>query len=252
MEGHSYFVGVDVGTQSTKTLIIDGETGIVVGKASKSYGLIKGLPPGHKEQDARVWIDALHYTLRESLKESGADPKDVKAIGVSGQQHGFVPLDRYGNVIRPVKLWNDTSTIEECEILTSKMGGKKAVIEELGVPILPGYTAPKILWLKRHEPENYSKLATVLLPHDYVNYYLTGNKLMEYGDASGMALMNVRTRAWCDKIIEIIDPDLKAKLPPLQPSDKPAGMIRKEIAKILVALRSRLTFGSAFIFLIRG
>jgi len=112
------------------------------------------------------------------------------------------------------------------------MGGKKAVIEALGLTIPPGFTASKILWLKRHEPENYSKLETVLLPHDYLNFYLTGNKVMEYGDASGTALMNIRTRTWCDKILEIIDPGLKEKLPPLQPSDKPAGILRKEIAEI--------------------
>ena len=231
MVERQYFIGIDNGTQSTKTLVIDGETGQVLGKASKSYGLIEGLPPGHKEQDPKFWIDALHYTLRQSMKEAKIDPKDVKAIGVSGQQHGLVPLDAEGRVIRPVKLWNDTSTIEECEILTRKMGGKKAVIEALGLTIPPGFTASKILWLKRHEPENYSKLKTILLPHDYLNFYLTGNRVMEYGDASGTALMNIRTRTWCDKILEIIDPNLKEKLPPLQPSDRPAGTIRKEIAK---------------------
>jgi len=226
-----YFIGVDTGTQSTKTLIVDGETGKVLGKASKSYGLIEGLPPGHKEQDPKVWIEALHFTIRQALKESKIDPKEIRGIGVSGQQHGFVPLDSEGNVIRPAKLWNDTSTIEECEILIREMGGKKAVIDALGLMIPPGYTAPKILWLKRHEPENYARLATVLLPHDYLNFYLTGNKVMEYGDASGTALMDIRTRKWCDKIIEIIDPELKDKLPPLQPSDRPAGFVRKEVAE---------------------
>ena len=231
MVERQYFIGIDNGTQGTKTLIVDGETGQVVKKASKSYGLIEGLPPGHKEQDPQVWIDALHYTLKQVLNEAGINPKHVRAIGVSGQQHGLVPLDAEGNVIRPVKLWNDTSTIEECEILTRRMGGKKAVIEALGLTIPPGFTASKILWLKRHEPKNYSRLATILLPHDYLNFYLTGNKVMEYGDASGTALMNIRTRTWCDKILEIIDPNLKEKLPPLQPSDRPAGIVRKEIAE---------------------
>jgi len=113
MVGKQYFIGIDNGTQSTKTLIVDGETGEVLGNASKSYGLIEGLPPGHKEQDPKVWVEALHYTLKQALKEAEIDPKCVRAIGVSGQQHGFVPLDAEGRVIRPVKLWNDTSTIEE-------------------------------------------------------------------------------------------------------------------------------------------
>ena len=133
-----YFVGIDTSTQSTKTIIVHGETGQVVGKATKAYGLIEGLPPGHKEQDPAVWIDALHETLKQALNQSKINPKAVKAIGVSGQQHGLVPLDKEGRVIRPVKLWNDTSTIEECEILTQKLGGQKSVIEHLGLTIPPG------------------------------------------------------------------------------------------------------------------
>ena len=227
-----FFIGIDNGTQSTKTIIVNGEDGSVVGKATERYGLIEGLPPGHKEQDPAVWIRALNKTLKEALKRSGIDPKDVRAIGVSAQQHGFVPVDKKGRVIRPAKLWNDTSTTEECEYLMRKLGGMRAVINLIGNPILPGYTAPKILWLKRHEPENYAKLRTVLLPHDYLNYYLTGRKVMEYGDASGTALMDVRARRWSKEVIEAIDPELEKKLPPLQSSDKPAGLIRKEIAEM--------------------
>ena len=225
------FLGVDNGTQSTKTIIVDGETGQVVAKAVKGYGLVEGLPPGHKEQDPTVWIDALHETINQALHKAKIDSRNVMAIGVSGQQHGLVPLDEKGKVIRPVKLWNDTSTLDECNILTRKLGGKKAVIEHLGLTIPPGFTASKILWLKRHEPENYDKLSTVLLPHDYLNFYLTSRKVMEYGDASGTALMNVRTRKWCKEVLDAIDPNLIEKLPPLQGSDKTAGTIREEIAE---------------------
>jgi len=228
---HSYFIGVDNGTQSTKTIVVDGENGSVIGKATEGYDLIEGLPPGHKEQDAAVWIEALHRTVRVALKEAKVDKKDVKGIGVSAQQHGFVPLDAKDNVIRPVKLWNDTSTMRECNYLTRKLGGKKAVINLLGNAILPGYTASKILWLKRNEPENYARLETVLLPHDYLNFYLTGRKAMEYGDASGTALMDVKTRTWSKEAVEAIDPQLEDKLPPIQSSDKPIGTIRKEIAE---------------------
>jgi len=231
MVGLEFFVGIDNGTQSTKTIIINGETGEVVGKATKTYGLIEDRPPGHKEQDPVVWIDALHETVKGALEEAKIDPADVRAIGVSGQQHGLVPLDEQGNVVRPVKLWNDTSTIRECEILTRKLGGEKAVIELLGLTIPPGFTASKVLWLKRHEPRNYKRLKTILLPHDYLNFYLTGRKVMEYGDASGTALMNIRTRTWSKKTSEAIDPYLKSKLPPLQSSDKPVGAIRREIAE---------------------
>jgi xylulokinase len=231
MVKNEYFVGVDIGTQSTKTIIVNREKGKIVGKATQTYGLIEGLPPGNKEQDPKVGSNALNYTIKQAIEESKIPPKEIKAIGVSGQQHGLVPLDEEGNVIRPVKLWNDTSTIEECEYLTRKLGGKKRVIELLGLTIPPGFTASKILWLKRHEPENFKKLITILLPHDYINFYLTGNKVMEFGDASGTALMNIRTRKWCKQILQIIDLKLEDKLPQLNSSDKSVGIIRKEIAK---------------------
>lgn len=228
-----YFIGIDNGTQSTKTIVIDGESGKVLGKAVKEHTFIEGLPPGHKEQDPTVWIDALMETVKAAIRAAGIDPKNIRAIGVSGQQHGLVPLDEQGRVIRPAKLWNDTSTFRESEYLTRRLGGLKRVIELLGLSIPPGFTAPKILWLKRHEPWNYRRLRTILLPHDYLNFYLTGRKVMEYGDASGTALMNIRTRTWCKEVLEAIDPNLEEKLPPLQSSDKPAGFIRREIAEIL-------------------
>ena len=109
----------------------------------------------------------------------------MKAIGVSGQQHGFVPLDKKGRVIRPAKLWCDTSTIEQCEQFEAEFGGSEGLIKLAGNAMLPGYTAPKILWLKQNEPKNYKALEAVLLPHDFINFHLTGDRGMEYGDASG-------------------------------------------------------------------
>jgi len=226
-----YFVGVDNGTQSTKTIVVDGEDGSILGKATESYGLIEGLPPGYKEQGATVWIDALNKTIRNALREAKISPRDVRGIGVSAQQHGFVPVDSRGNPIRPVKLWNDTSTIRECNYLTRKLGGEEDVIDFIGNTMRPGYTASKILWLKRNEPWNYARLATVLLPHDYLNFYLTGRMVMEFGDASGTAMMDVKTRTWSKEVVEAIDPELEEKLPPLQGSDKPVGMIRSEISR---------------------
>ena len=232
MADKEYFIGIDNGTQGTKTIVIDGETGGVLGKAVKEYGFIEGLPPGHKEQDPAVWIDALIDTVREAIRKARINPRNIKAVGVSAQQHGLVPLDDRGRVIRPAKLWNDTSTIRESQYLIRRLGGLRAVIDLLGLSIPPGFTAPKILWLKRYEPQNYRQLKTVLLPHDYLNFYLTGRKVMEYGDASGTALMNIKTRTWCKEVIEAIDPNLEEKLPPLQSSDKPAGFVRKEVAEM--------------------
>jgi xylulokinase len=154
----------------------------------------------------------------------------VHGIGVSGQQHGFVPLDEKGDVIRPAKLWCDTSTVAECALLTKKLGGAKATIRQGGLLFLPGFTAPKIFWLKRHEPQNYRRLRHVLLPHDYLNFYLTGNYFMEYGDASGTALMDVRKRIWSKVVIGAIDRNLSDWLPPLSDSHKPAGLLRADLA----------------------
>jgi len=211
-------------------VVVEGESGVIVGRATKGYGLIEGLPPGRMEQHPSTWVEALEETLRMALNSSGIDPSHVKAMGVSGQQHGFVPLDDEGRVIRPAKLWNDTSTAEECKIIMESLGGRDAVIRLIGNDIPPGFTASKILWLKRHEPKNYSKLSTFLLPHDYLNYHLTGIFSMEYGDASGTALMDVKSRKWSKEVLESIDPSLEDKLPPLQPSNEPAGNLRKELA----------------------
>ena len=155
------------------------------------------------------------------------------AIGVSGQQHGFVPLDRSGGVIRPAKLWCDTATAAECDEITAALGGPKATLKATGNAVLPGFTAGKILWLKKHEPKHFAKLATVLLPHDYLNFWLTGNAFMEYGDASGTALMDVRKRRWCEAAVQAIDADLLGKLPKLSSSEVPAGQLSAATAKEL-------------------
>lgn len=229
----SLIIGIDSGTQSTKTLVVNADTGEVLASASQSYELIPDLPVGAKEQRPDDWIKAVRETIVQALKKAGAEASEVKAIGVSGQQHGFVPLDREGKVIRPAKLWCDTSTAEECAELTDKLGGLKGAISELGNAILPGYTAGKILWLKKHEPENFARLATVLLPHDYINFYLTGRRVMEYGDASGTALLNVRTRQWSRRALQAIDGELPDKMPELIESDQPVGYLSAQTAELL-------------------
>ena len=226
-------IGVDSGTQSTKVLVVDAKNGRVLAAASQAYDLIPNLPPGAKEQHPHTWRDATAKAIRQALKAAKARAAEVKAIGLSGQQHGFVPLDRNGEVIRPAKLWCDTSTAAECEDIMNRVGGLKATIRATGNAVLPGFTASKILWLKRREPGNYARLATVLLPHDYLNFWLTGAKVMEYGDASGTALLNVRTRQWSGAVLNSIDPGLAAKLPPLISSDQPAGRLQPSTAKAL-------------------
>jgi xylulokinase len=225
----SLFIGIDSGTQSVKAVVLDLDTRIVIAEARAPHTLIAGLPVGHMEQHPQEWTAALDTVLREVAGK--IDGSRVRGIGVSGQQHGFVPLDEAGEVIRPAKLWCDTSTTAECAIITKKLGGPKAAIRKTGNLILPGFTAPKISWLKRHEPENYRKLRHVLLPHDYLNFWLTGNFFMEFGDASGTALMDVRKRAWSKDAINAIDQNLAAWLPALSASHEAAGTLTPHLAK---------------------
>ena len=224
-------LGIDCGTQSTKTIALDADTGRIIASAAQAYDVLPGLPPGHLEQNPSTWTDAVDATIKQVIEKLGARRDEVRGIGVSGQQHGFVPLDKDGQVIRAAKLWCDTSTTAECDLIRAHFGGSKAMIEKVGMDMLPGFTAPKILWLKRNEPANFARLATVLLPHDYLNYYLTGKISMEYGDASGTALMDVRTRTWAQDVVAFIDPALGEKLPALSSSAAAAGTLLPLLAK---------------------
>lgn len=225
----SLFIGIDSGTQSVKAVVLDLDSGRVVTEARAPHRLIGGLPVGHMEQHPREWAEALDTVI--AAVAAKVDRARVRGIGVSGQQHGFVPLDAAGEVIRPAKLWCDTSTTAECALITRRLGGPKAALRKTGNLILPGFTAPKILWLKRHEPANYRRLRHVLLPHDYLNFHLTGSYFMEYGDASGSALMDVRARKWSAAAMEAIDRNLADWLPPLSGSDAAAGTLRPELAR---------------------
>lgn len=225
------YLGIDVGTQSVKTVCYSATEGRIVANASAPLPLIDE-SDGTREQLAQWWIQA----LIQCLKHIGDDIKQrVVAIGVSGQQHGFVPLGKNGSVLAPVKLWCDTATTRECAQITEAFGGKDKCIEELGNQIVTGFTAPKIRWLKNHRPEDYAQLDTVLLPHDYVNFYLTGERTMEYGDASGTGLMDVRRRCWHAGILKAIDPDrdLSHCLPRLIGPKEQAGCLKADVAREL-------------------
>jgi xylulokinase len=222
-------LGIDSGTQSTKSIVLDCESGKIVASARKTYGFIPGLPVGHFEQDPETWTDAVDETVRACLEQLGDRKNELEAIGVSGQQHGLVVLDRKNRPIRPAKLWCDTSTQEQCAKFGKKFGGAGGLIELAGNPILPGYTAPKLLWLKEKEPRNFNSTNCVLLPHDYLNFWLTGEKRMEYGDASGTGLLDIRTRKWCKALVEFIDPKLGEILPAPETSRRVLGLIRDNL-----------------------
>ena len=223
-------LGIDCGTQSLKTVALDSASGKVLASASKSYGLVEGLPAGHLEQDPAIWWDAVLETVGHVISQLGARRSEISGIGVSGQQHGFVPLDANHQVIRPAKLWCDTSTVPQCDEIRAKLGGRDKVVALIGNDILPGFTAPKILWLKQNEPQNFARLAHVALPHDFLNLRLTGTLRMEFGDASGSALLDVRSRQWSRELCAAIDENLLAKLPPVGSSREPVGSLLPELA----------------------
>jgi xylulokinase len=179
------------------------------------------------EQDPKTWSDAVDDTIQGCLHQLGERKHDVRAIGVSGQQHGLVVLDSSNRVIRPAKLWCDVSTAKQCQTIIDAFGGEAALIKLAGNTMLPGWTAPKVLWLKENEPEHYASVDRILLPHDYLNFWLTGKARMEYGDASGTGLLDVRTRQWCRPVMEFIDLTLEAKLPPLGSSRQAVGFLRE-------------------------
>ncbi len=222
-------LGVDLGTQSTKVLVYDPAARQIRSVTSAPHRIHQAAD-GTSEQNVETWLEAFDQCMNQT--PAGLRAR-VVAVGVSGQQHGFVPLDADGTPIYAVKLWNDTSTRAECEELTREFGGREKLIAEVGNPMLPGYTAPKIRWLRNHHPDRYRALAHILLPHDFLNYTLTGQLSMEPGDASGTGLFDIRRREWSRAMLSVLDPDrdLFACLPPLIASEASPGTITAEVAR---------------------
>jgi len=220
--------GIDLGTQSCKLVVYDYRKKAIVAESHAPVDII-ARNDGTREQKAEWYDEAVKICFS---KINAKVKKTIAAIGVSGQQHGFVPLDVGGKPVYNVKLWCDTSTAAECVQLTKSMGGEEKLIAKAGLPMRPGYTAPKVLWLKNHKPRAFKKLQHVLLPHNYINYLLTGEYWAEYGDASGTALFDVRERKWSSAVCRRISPDLEKWLPPLTASEKTAGRVSAAAAAL--------------------
>jgi len=220
--------GIDLGTQSCKIVVYDYTKKKIIAQSQAPVDII-AQNDGTREQKAE-WYDTAVKACFDKIDKN--IKKTIAAIGVSGQQHGFVPLDDKGKPVYNVKLWCDTSTAAECDELTKAAGGEKKLIEKAGLPMRPGYTAPKVLWLKKHKPAAFAKLRHILLPHNYINFLLTGEYWAEYGDASGTALFDVRNRKWSSEICKLISPDVEKYLPPLTTSEKTAGVVNKAAAAL--------------------
>lgn len=226
------FLGVDCGTQSTKVLVVDGETLEVLSTGRSPHELIERAD-GTREQNPDWWISALVAATHQAMAASG--PVQVAGIGVSGQQHGLVCLGGDDQPVRAAKLWNDTTTAAECQLLTEAVGGQEQALALTGNSFLPGYTAPKVLWLRRHEPDVYARVRRMCLPHDFLNLWLTGAFATEPGDASGTAYFDVRRRVYSQPVLTAISDtrDWSSTLPPVVDSLSVVGQLRASAAEAL-------------------
>lgn len=215
-------LGIDIGTSSCKALLVD-ENGRVVAKRVGGYSFSTPRP-GWVEQDPDEWWDVCQRVIRQLLMESAVDRKLIKAVGLSAQMHGLVALDSWGHVIRPAILWNDQRTEKQCQQIYERVGGPEKLIALTNNGMLPGYTTPKILWLRENEPRNYEKARKFLNPKDYIRYLLTGEFATDVSDASGTGLFDVRAREWSQELLDLLDIE-RALLPDAYESTTVVGAV---------------------------
>ncbi len=225
-----YLLGIDIGTSGTKTILCD-EKGAIRGEATVEYP-VHTPRPGWSEQEPEDWWRATVKSVRQVLKKARVNGRQVAGIGLSGQMHGLVCLDRNDKVLRRAILWNDQRTAAECAEITRKAGGLEKLLKLVANPALTGFTAPKILWVRKHEKKVYDKTAKMLLPKDFIRQRLTGEYATEVSDASGTLLLDVKNRAWCKPLLGVlgIDADL---LPTVHESPEVSGTVHAAAAKAL-------------------
>ena len=217
------YLGIDLGTSSVKTVLMDADQQVL---ASASVALSVQRPQeGWSEQDPESWWQATCQTLEQLSAEHKAAFSQVRGIGLSGQMHGATLLDKDNEILYPAILWNDTRSAEQCKTLEANCKNSR---ELSGNIAMPGFTAPKILWLKEYKPEIFSKLAKVLLPKDYLRFRLTGEYVSDVSDASGTLWLNVATRRWSDELLAATGLD-RSHMPDLVEGSESSGMLRSEL-----------------------
>ena len=223
----AYYLGIDVGTSGTKTLLMDAE-GKVLATASAPYDFATPRP-GWTEQDPALWWDATVKTVRAVIKKAKVDGKQVAGIGLSGQMHGLVITDDVGKPLRPAIIWNDQRTAAQAAEIEGRAGGKKGLIRLVGNAAMTSFTLTKLLWVRDHEPRNYSRIRHLLLPKDYVRLRLTGEYVGDVSDMSGTLMLDQRKRRWSKKILTLCGVDASI-LPPVVESHEVSGTLRKDVA----------------------
>lgn len=236
-----YLLGIDLGTSGTRSVLFNPDGQVICAKSAE-YPLDQP-QNGWAEQDPQDWWEAAIATISYVVKESGVDPRDIVSLGISGQMHGLVMLDEQGEVLRPSIIWADQRTGEECADITRLVGAER-LIEITANPALTGFTASKIMWVKKHQPEIYKKTRHILLPKDYLRYKLTGDFATEVSDASGMQLLDVPKRNWSQEVLDKlgIDKDLLAKV---YESPEVTGHISENASRLTGLSQNTLVVGGA-------
>ncbi|HBR2054537.1 TPA: hypothetical protein L9M74_005427 [Klebsiella pneumoniae] len=228
------FLGVDCGTQGTKVLLWDADRQKVLATSCHVHRLISERT-GQKEQHPRDWISAMQSGINEVISYTGIHPSLIRGIGVSGQQHGLVILDNHDDVIRPAKLWCDTECEAELRVFLSEYQTiyGESLSSVIGIQVPVAFTLGKLLWVREHEADSFSRISKVLLPHEYLNYILTGDFRAEPGDASGTGYFDTRSRTWCTSVVELLGRDFIRKLPEIAASHEPHGFLSAASAEFL-------------------
>ncbi|MBT1280085.1 xylulokinase [Thermoanaerobacter sp. CM-CNRG TB177] len=223
-----YFLGIDLGTSAVKIILVE-ENGNVIGSTSKEYPVYYP-QPGWSEQNPEDWWNATKDGIRELIIKTGVKNDDIKGIGLSGQMHGLVLLDENNNVLLPAILWNDQRTQEECDYITQKLG-KERLTKYTGNKALTGFTAPKILWVRKHRPDVYKKIHHILLPKDYIRFKLTNEYATDVSDASGTLLFDVENRKWSKDMLDALDIPYNW-MPKCYESTEVTGYVTKDVADL--------------------
>jgi len=197
-----YLLGIDVGTSGSKALLVE-ESGEVVASVTTEYSMFTPHPLW-AEQNPEDWWGATIKSIRATFDTAGVRPDEIASVGLTGQMHGLVLLDREGQILRPCIMWNDQRTGGQCAAITERVGFER-VLQLTGNPVLPGFTAPKIIWVRENEPQIYAKVAHILLPKDYIRFRLTGAHATEVSDASGTSLFDVGHRCWSDEMLRALE-----------------------------------------------